>query len=461
MSGWASARWWRSGLTGALLYVSAAMPLGAQDTRTVSEPKTPDVCVTLRPLLAVEKGMLTDAEEMQPDTLRIQAALDHCEPGKAVELASSDAGMVFLSGPLRLRTGVTLLVAKGAVLVGSRNPRDYDETPGSCGVVDTTGHGCKPLLLAQNAPGAAVMGEGAVDGRGGAMLVGQRDSWWDLAQVAKVRDLRQNCPRLLVVRRSNGFVLYQVTLRNAPNFHVSVEETDGFTAWSVRIDTPATARNTDGIDPSSSTNVTIAHSFIRDGDDDVAIKAGDNGPSTHMSVVDDHFYSGHGMSIGSETNGGVSDVLVKDISIDGADNGIRIKSDASRGGLVQRVVYEDVCMRGVKNPIVLTPHYSDRTGDLLPVYRDVMLRNVHILSPGKYALEGLDAGHVLGLALDNVTTDALPQSPMEAEYVEETLGPEIGNVRPAGKDVLIQRLTGSIAANPFACPEFPKFPMGW
>ena len=96
------------------------------------------------------------------------------------------------------------------------------------------------------------------------------------------------------------------------------------------------ARNTDGIDPGNSTNVTITHSFIHTGDDNVAIKAGAGLPTTHMTIAHNHFYSGHGMSIGSETNGGASAIRVSDLSIDGADNGIRIKSNSGRGGLVQR-----------------------------------------------------------------------------------------------------------------------------
>src|SRR3984885_14105993 len=100
---------------------------------------------------------------------------------------------------------------------------------------------------------------------------------------------------------------------------------------------PATARNRAGIDPSGSTNVSILHSYIRTGDDNVAIKAGKAGASSHITVAHNHFYSGHGMSIGSETSGGVSAVRVSDLSIDGADNGIRVKSDRSRGGLVNDI----------------------------------------------------------------------------------------------------------------------------
>src|SRR6202021_32662 len=121
---------------------------------------------------------------------------------------------------------------------------------------------------------------------------------------------------------------------------VNFNQTNGFTAWGVHLLTPVTrgmdARNTDGIDPGSSTNITIAHSWIDNGDDNVAIKTG----VTHMSVIDNHFYSGHGMSIGSETNTGDSFLLVDGLTEDHTTSGIPIKSNATRGGLVHDLVYK-------------------------------------------------------------------------------------------------------------------------
>src|SRR6185437_4655481 len=111
----------------------------------------------------------------------------------------------------------------------------------------------------------------------------------------------------------------------------------------VKIYSPKNARNTDGIDPGNSSNVTIAYSWIDTGDDNVAIKAGAGLPATHMTIAHNHFYSGHGMSIGSETNGGVSAIDVSDLTIEDADYGLRIKSNPSRGGLVEGISYRDVC----------------------------------------------------------------------------------------------------------------------
>jgi polygalacturonase len=450
-----------------------AWPLLAQDTRHVEEPRVPRVCAALRADLAAPGGRLSGGNERRLDTARIQSALDRCPAGQAVELRSTGSGNerepahgrggardVFLTGPIQLRAGVALLIDRGVALFASRDPRLYDVTPGSCGVVNEKGHGCKPLILAEDSPGSAVMGDGAIDGRGGETLLGQSATWWDLAHQAKLEDRAQSCFRLLVVRHSDGFILYRITLRNSPNFHVSVERTNGFTAWGVKIDTPRTARNTDGIDPSSSTNVSILHSWIRAGDDDAAIKAGSAGPSTHITVADDRFYSGHGMSIGSETNGGVSAVRVEDLTIDGADNGIRIKSDRSRGGVVEDVSYENVCMRDVKNPILFTPVYTTHAGDLLPVYRNIKLRDVAIAGGGRFTLDGLDADHPLSATLDNVFADGLEPANVRASFANIVLGPRMGNLLPAGDGVSVTPAAGSHAGTPLDCAgRFVPFPV--
>jgi polygalacturonase len=448
---------------GVLLFASAfSANLFAQDRRTVIEPHIPPVCARLEASLSASHGLLTDEDERRLDTERIQKAIDHCSSGQAVELHGSDERNVFLAAPFHLQPGITLLIDANTVLYASRNPRDYDVTPGSCGVVDQNGHGCKPFIVADHAPHSAIMGDGAIDGRGGATLLGQKTSWWDLAHVAKINDTKQNCTRILIVHESDDFILYHITLRNSPNFHVAVEKTKGFTAWGVKIDTPATARNTDGIDPSASTDVSILHSYIRTGDDNVAIKAGRLGAASHITVAENHFYSGHGMSIGSETSGGVNAVRVSHLTIDGADNGIRIKSDPSRGGLVQDVVYEDVCIRNVRNPIILTPKYTLAHGDLLPVYRDITLKDVRVAAPGQITLEGFDAKHQLGVTLDNVFADGLSASAIHASNTAITIGPRLGDLIPAGftgENVTVVQQPGSTAGTPVACEgRFEEYP---
>ena len=441
----------------ALLWSAYAAP--AQDTRKVTEPHIPSACVTLEASIAANHGVISPQNERALDTERIQHAMDNCAAGKAVVLRAHGQKNVFLTGPIALRSGVILVVDASTALVGSRDPRVYDLAPGSCGVVGERGHGCKPLIMGDGVQHSGIMGEGSIDGRGGAKLLGQDVTWWDLAHEAKITDKQQSVPWMMILRRVNDFTLYKITLRNSPGFHVGVNEADGFTAWGVKIMTPKTARNTDGIDPGSSRNVTIAYCSIHTGDDDVAVKSSKAGPSSNISVLHNHFYTGHGMSIGSGTNGGVDHMLVEDLTIDGADNGIRIKSDRSRGGLVHDLVYRDVCIRDTKNPLVFTPLYTTFGGDQLPIYRDITLDNIHILTAGSYTLLGLDAEHKLGLTLDNVFADDQEHSTWLAKDADIVIGSKRGNLAPKGENVTVQQTPGSALGKPLACDaRFVPFP---
>ena len=309
------------------------------------------------------------------------------------------------------------------------------------------------------------MGEGSIDARGGATSSAKTSPGGISRTKPKSKTSSRACPSMIAIRHAENFTLYNITLRNSPGFHVSVNQTDGFTAWGVKIMTPKTARNTDGIDPGSSRNITIAYSYIHTGDDDVCLKPSGAGAVSNMSVIHNHFYTGHGMSIGSGTFGGVDHLLVDDLTIDGADNGLRIKSDRSRGGLVHQVVYRNVCIRNVPNPLVFTPHYTTFTGDRLPIYQDITLENVHILTPGAYTFYGLDAdpGHKLQIKLDNVFADDQKDSLFYDQDADITVGPHAGNLEPKGDDVTVTRAPAPNSASgpgqPLDCDaRFVPFP---
>ena len=387
----------------------------AQDARTVREPVVPPAC-------AVLIGETTNTD--RDDAARIQAAIDKCAPGHAVVLAASNGKRSFVSGPLYVRDGVTLLVDKGATLYASTDPRLFDRGAGTCGTNDASGRGCRPFITLDGVRGAGIMGTGIIDGQGGQRIAGKEESWWQLARRAQKEKTRQNVPRLIQADKARDITLYRITLKNSPNFHVTLNDVDGFTAWGVTIDTPHDARNTDGIDPISSRNVTIAHSIIRTGDDNVAIKAGANGPTENVSILHNRFYSGHGMSIGSETNGGVRNVLVDELTMDGTTAGLRIKSNDMRGGRVDGIVYRDVCLRGIRSPIEITTHYEQpaQPGTLLPDYAGIRMERVRSTTPGRVLLQGYDDAHPLVLALQDVAIAAGSDVKQEHARVRGTFG---------------------------------------
>ncbi len=70
---------------------------------------------------------------------------------------------------------------------------------------------------------------------------------------------------------------------------------------------------------------------------------------------------------------------------DHTTSGIRIKSNVTRGGPVHDLMYQNICMRGVKNPIAISPYYTNQTtepfedpkytGDRIPDYKAITIRN--------------------------------------------------------------------------------------
>jgi polygalacturonase len=431
-----------------LLGLASTAGIQAQDTRTVKEPVTPPVCDTLKAALTnaiatsggVEAGSNRAGSDLAGlDTIRIQRALDRCDKGKAVELAADGAKTAFLSGPLQFRAGVALLIDKGVTLYASRNPESYATSPGSCGVVSDAPNGCKPFIAVKGASGAGVFGEGAIDGQGGSPLIADgkasSQSWWDVAESAP-KGTNAQVPRLIDTDLSDDLTFYGITLRNSPGLHISFHRGEGLTLWGVKIDTPHAARNTDGIDAEQAKNITITQSSLRTGGDNVDLNASD-GPTTNVSLLHNHFYWGRGMSIGNDTTGGISDIRVDDLTLDGTDSGLRITSAPGHGGLVDKVFYNDVCIRASKSPVFFDTSFAfpGRGATLMPEYHNITLQDVRIAGGGRIQLAGYDNTHRLTALLDGVMLLDNPRFySVQAIHADLTLGIRPVNLVLVGDD---------------------------
>lgn len=449
-----------------------AAQLATGDSRHVSQPTVPAVCTALTSTLTTPSGRrFSSAQETTPpDTSRIQSALNSCSgSGKAVELVASGSDNAFLSAPLTVKQGETLLVAPGATLFASANAAQYQISgKPTCGTVQSSDGGCTPFISVTGS-NASIMGTtsgsgsfGRIDGRGDVTLVGGSESWYQLGQDAKDSGGKQNNPMLIVSTSANNVTLYDVDLLNSPFFHVEFKSADGFTAWGVRIFTPDTAKNTDGIDPSAATDVTITNSWIQDGDDCVAIKGG-SGASRNITVSNNHCYGTHGLSIGSETNAGVSNVLMTNNTIQGKDssgtvsssnNGIRIKSDPGRGGVVSQVTYTDTCLSGVKDLLVFNPFYSTTSGSLIPTFTGIVVdgaKSVSSPSGAQSQLDGFDSSHLLGLTLNDVQLDVTKTTAQDASIqMSDT------NLAPSGTNVTVTSGSGGGGVPSCTFPSFPS-----
>lgn len=442
--------------TACLLY--GMQGLRAQDTRHVTEPVIPPSCTVLKANLHASNNALAEQDETRLDTQRIQSALDACTPGKAVELRPDGEHNAFLSGPLELREGVTLLIDKGVTLYASRNPKDFDTVPGTCGTSGPASRPCRPLISV-NVKNAAVMGDGAIDGRGDRGVIGKPYTWWQQSRAAEPTNARYSAPRLIIANHADGLILYRIRLHNSPNFHVSVNNTNGFTAWGVHLLTPTVsgtdARNTDGIDPGNSQNITVAKSWIKNGDDNIAIKAN----VQHMSVLDNHFYSGHGMSMGSEARDEDS-ILVDTLTLDHTTSGVRIKANVQRGGTVRNIVYRNLCMKDVAVPISISPFYNGQTtdgivdlgmkGNLIPDYKGIKFENVLSTTPGIAQIAGLNAEHMTEVTLNGVEIRGVRPDQVRAQFAKITIGPLGSNLKFIGNGVTSEPPTAPLKMS-FSC----------
>jgi polygalacturonase len=467
---------------------------GAGDPDLPPEPKLPQsVCRTLQ-------ANKSRPDERNLDTAAIQSALTACSGKGAVKLTNDGANDVFVSGHLVVNSTI-LWIDAGTTLYASRDPASF-QRDGNCGLLGISdSNGCVPLLtVTGTSPG--IVGDGVIDGQGQEPIVRQTYSWWQMSGALRAVDGSAPVPSLIeVINPTTGFLMYRITLHNSPKFNVKLSSKPaggacstpgaGFIVWGVTILTPSTwtnsqglvvspyvARNTDGIDPGEGNDATcgvLACNTISTGDDDIAIKGGHvvNG----IVIAHNHFGSGHGMSIGSETYTGVSDVNVYDLTIDadsrwfGAPasdtsdfNGIRIKSDESRGGPVSNVTFRDICVRDVIDAILINTAYNPLfAGTMYPKFGSLAFHDFHSVTclsenAAVVTLGGFNEKFPAGpIVLDNVVVDGIGPAALSAQFANISLGPGPVNFTPSGRGVTVKDAVSSSAPPPIEC-HFPALP---
>lgn len=152
----------------------------------------------------------------------------------------------------------------------------------------------------------------------------------------------------------------------------------------------------------------------------------------------------------------MSNIFVTNLTIDGADNGIRIKSGADRGGQVRQIRYENVCMRNVTYSLIFDPFYSTRSGTTFPDFQEIELSDIHIVSSsnGSAILKGYNNIYPLKIKLDNVQSDV--ELTTVLSHTEITLGP--GNVKGlALTNSTDVKISGRTSPTPAISCIFPQF----
>jgi polygalacturonase/lysophospholipase L1-like esterase len=338
------------------------------------------------------------------DTAAIQKALDECgNAGGGTVLVPAGN---YLSKPIILRNNLTLQLEEGATLKATDEPADFADPKEEKGVI--------AFVNGKNLTNITIAGKGTIDGAG--------ERWWPPVKEAKKTGQPEprRRPRMVVLSKCKGVQVQAVTLQNSPSFHLVPTDCEDVVIDNVTIRAPDDSPNTDAIDPSACKNVLIRKCILDVGDDNVALKSGRSVPGRSaacedITVVDCTFLHGHGMSIGSETVGGVRNLTVRNCTFKDTVSGLRIKSYRGRGGLVENVTYSDIKMTNVKIPINITSYYpkipKEDTAQPVtaetPIYRNIRIANLTATSPQSAGyIVGLPECVVSNVALENVQISA-------------------------------------------------------
>jgi polygalacturonase len=232
------------------------------------------------------------------------------------------------SGPLTMASNVDLQIDAGATLQAVAMASYPNE--GSSSVANF-------ITSSSSATNMEITGGGIIDGNGA--------TWWASS------DTR---PYLLKLS-GNTMLIQGVTLQNSPMITLGFSSASNVTVNGITVSAPSTSPNTDGIDPEGS-HYLIENCNISDGDDDIAIKP-ESIFCSDITITNCVIGTGHGISVGGETNDGLNGLTVTNITFNGTSNGLRLKAGRGSGGLVENVTYSNITMINVANPFYITSYY--------------------------------------------------------------------------------------------------------
>jgi polygalacturonase len=296
----------------------------------------------------------------------------------------------------------------------------------------------------------------------------------------------------------NGTIFYEDNVKNTDAFDPASASTPQEAA--LQIGSAATSSKKMAFDGYLK-NVVFAYNYISTGDDDIVLK-GSRNPSkvgTRQFGIDgnrdtrsdrkwgiiiahNHIYWGHGISIGSETNGGVANVHIYDNSFNGSEEAIRIKSDYARGGEVANIYYDKICARNVINTLLFTPYYSTRaiTSPLVPIFHDIFIKDMVMEGKTKLRFEGFEENtggfdlqaYPLVLSMENVVSTTPDEVTVTASEAKLTVRGVNLPIQPSAANRVELKGTPTQAVDPsqivdcsHAFVDFPSttspFGVGW
>uniref|UniRef100_A0A1S3YIN3 Probable polygalacturonase At3g15720 n=1 Tax=Nicotiana tabacum TaxID=4097 RepID=A0A1S3YIN3_TOBAC len=200
--------------------------------------------------------------------------------------------------------------------------------------------------------GLIINGTGQINGQGA--------TWWNISGRAHKVNGTCHKPTAMHFNFCNDLQLSGLNLVNSSRNHISINFSTGVNISNITITAPEDSPNTDGIDLSmSTTQVQIMNSTIQTGDDCISINTG----CSDINITGISCGPGHGISVGSlgvnETFVTVENINVTNCTLQGTQNGVRIKTWQGGMGYARFINFENINLTNVRHPIIIDQFYCN------------------------------------------------------------------------------------------------------
>jgi polygalacturonase len=387
---------------------------------SIVAPKFPD-----RRFRITDFGAVGDGTTLATVAFRRAIAACHAAGGGIVEVPPG----TYLTGAIHLLSNVNLQVLEDAVVCFSTRPEHY--LPAVFTRFEGVEYfGYSPLIYAHQQQNIAVTGKGILDGQA------SDETWWEWAKRARtgavgakssrdalfeaaeagvdVRLRRFSAghylrPPLFQAYACKNVLIEDVTVHRSPFWLLHPVLSENVTVRGVHLQ--SRGPNSDGCDPESCRNVLIENCFFDTGDDCIAIKSGRNSdgrrlnvPSENIVIRNCRMQAGHGgVVVGSEVSGGVRNVFADNnlMSSPDLERGIRIKTNAVRGGVLENIYVRNTAIGEVQEAIVVDFYYEEgEAGKYDPVVRNIEISDLICEHARKaFAVRGFERAPIRDLRL--------------------------------------------------------------
>ena len=373
---------------------------------------------------------------IQNDQTYLQAAIASCPANGTVYIPKGQ----YLTGPLFLKSHITIWLDQDAELLGLPDRKDYPILPGMTRCTDTEQgeynlsswegnplDSFASLITGIEVEDVDLIGPGILNGNA------KEGDWW---QDPKKRRIAWR-PNILFFNHCKNIRVQNLTVCNSPCWAIHPYYSEQLAFMNLTIQNPYNSPNTDGFDPESCKDVLLLGTDISVGDDCVAIKSGKyymaqfHYKRTEGIVIRNcHFERGHGsVTLGSEVACGVQDVTVTQCIFSKTDRGIRIKTRRGRGerSLIDRLLVSKVQMEDVHMPFTVNMFYfCDPDGhspyvqnqELMPV--DEMTPRIGTLIIQDVNCTGVDASFACIYGLPEMPVERIELKQITASYLPES-----------------------------------------